>query len=174
MAPVPGGRFCYSCAKKVIDFSLMSDRQIIEILSNSTQALCGRFLDEQLNRDLSVRNYQLNAFLPRVLLCTSLAAGLITPVFAAKKSLPVEQTDTTFVPLKTGDDNGATSASCNSMPGYAALKEDFVVKGYAFERKSYTVGGMSGTITATSVVKHRRLSWFRRLLITLGLSKRPA
>lgn len=47
------GRFCASCQKNVIDFTKMSDRDILEKI-NSGKNLCGRFSDSQLNRDLIV------------------------------------------------------------------------------------------------------------------------
>ncbi|SFD29286.1 hypothetical protein SAMN05518672_1011478 [Chitinophaga sp. CF118] len=52
MAVVTGGRFCSSCEKKVIDFSLLSDRQIIEVIESSKQEVCGRFVNEQLDRGI--------------------------------------------------------------------------------------------------------------------------
>lgn len=48
MTPVTGGRFCGSCEKVVIDFSGMSDAEILAMLRNNTTQLCGRFRNEQL------------------------------------------------------------------------------------------------------------------------------
>ncbi|MDB5232589.1 MAG: type sorting protein [Chitinophagaceae bacterium] len=52
MTPVGKGRNCDKCAKQVIDFSLMSDRQILEMLSSSKGKLCGKFNSDQLDRTL--------------------------------------------------------------------------------------------------------------------------
>lgn len=41
MDEVQQGRFCHSCAKTVVDFSAMTDQQVIDYLSN-TQNVCGR------------------------------------------------------------------------------------------------------------------------------------
>jgi hypothetical protein len=46
------GKFCESCSKQVIDFSLMSDNQILNFLSHQSGKLCGRFDAEQLQRPL--------------------------------------------------------------------------------------------------------------------------
>ena len=55
MTPSGSGRFCSECRQKVIDFSLMTDSQIVDILSkNSQQHLCGRFGITQVNRPLNV------------------------------------------------------------------------------------------------------------------------
>lgn len=45
------GRFCNSCKKEVIDFTNMTDQQIISTVSQSSN-ICGRVEDTQLNRNL--------------------------------------------------------------------------------------------------------------------------
>lgn len=44
------GRFCMSCQKQVVDFSLMTDKEIIDHLSKASGKTCGRLNDDQLNR----------------------------------------------------------------------------------------------------------------------------
>lgn len=46
------GRFCLSCKKEVIDFSIMTDQQILNHISKAAVGVCGRFNNEQLNRDM--------------------------------------------------------------------------------------------------------------------------
>src|SRR5215470_615046 len=49
------GRFCASCQKTVIDFSNMSDREIALFFKKSSAgSVCGRFLEDQLNRDMEI------------------------------------------------------------------------------------------------------------------------
>jgi hypothetical protein len=52
MTPIAQGKFCGSCSKQVVDFSLMSDQQILNFLSHQSGKLCGRFDAEQLQRPL--------------------------------------------------------------------------------------------------------------------------
>ncbi len=52
MTPTQQGKFCGSCSKQVIDFSLMSDNQVLNFLSQQSGKLCGRFDAEQLQRPL--------------------------------------------------------------------------------------------------------------------------
>ena len=48
------GRFCNACAKEVVDFSMMTDIQVLNYFSNLThEKVCGRALPEQLNRTIS-------------------------------------------------------------------------------------------------------------------------
>ena len=45
------GAFCHSCQKEVIDFSRMTDEQVISYLANTTNT-CGRFREDQVKRQL--------------------------------------------------------------------------------------------------------------------------
>jgi len=51
------GRFCASCQKTVIDFTIMTDAEILNTLKNATN-LCGRFLPDQLNRPIVLPQYR--------------------------------------------------------------------------------------------------------------------
>ena len=48
------GRFCSSCKKTVIDFTGMSDRELIAFFKKPSGSLCGRFNQEQLDRDIVI------------------------------------------------------------------------------------------------------------------------
>lgn len=102
MTPKEQGRFCASCSKVVVDFSVMTDRQVLDYFSNYTGSTCGRFANDQLNRviDPQVRRpkgwlrYMLAAILPAVFLGSkSYAQGEPRP----------PQPDTTTVPMTVGD-----------------------------------------------------------------------
>ncbi len=54
MTPTEQGRFCNACAKEVIDFSTMTDIQVLNYFTNMThEKVCGRALPEQLDRAIS-------------------------------------------------------------------------------------------------------------------------
>ncbi|PUV23133.1 hypothetical protein [Sphingobacterium athyrii] len=46
------GRFCGKCEKIVVDFSQMSDQEIVDQIKKSSKGLCGRFYEDQLLREL--------------------------------------------------------------------------------------------------------------------------
>ena len=46
------GRHCMSCQKTVVDFSLMTDKEILDYVTSKGDNLCGRFDPHQLNRGL--------------------------------------------------------------------------------------------------------------------------
>lgn len=54
MTSVEQGKFCTACQKTVVDFSLMSDPEIILHISKSSGNICGRFMPEQLGRDINI------------------------------------------------------------------------------------------------------------------------
>lgn len=53
MTPVQQGRYCGACQKTVIDFTLMSDGQILDVFKKAGgRHPCGRYLPSQLDRPL--------------------------------------------------------------------------------------------------------------------------
>ncbi len=55
MTPEGKGRFCGSCAKQVIDFSVMTDNQVLQYFANlKNENVCGRVYPDQLNRTILV------------------------------------------------------------------------------------------------------------------------
>lgn len=49
-------RFCASCSKVVTDFSLLSDEELIAFLEANPKGACGRFREDQIDRELSIVN----------------------------------------------------------------------------------------------------------------------
>lgn len=76
MTPVEQDRFCNSCQKAVVDFTEMSDAQLITFFKKpTTGSLCGRFNNDQLERDIIVPGkrmpwlkYFLNLLIPAFLI----------------------------------------------------------------------------------------------------------
>src|SRR6187399_1832792 len=55
MTPDEKGRFCSSCQKQVVDFTMMNNQQLAAFFKKpSTGSVCGRFNNDQLNQDLQV------------------------------------------------------------------------------------------------------------------------
>jgi len=52
MTPNEQGRFCASCQKSVVDFSDMSDEELLLYFKNRTTQTCGRFRNDQLNKEM--------------------------------------------------------------------------------------------------------------------------
>lgn len=52
MTEMGKGRFCGTCQKQVVDFTLMSDAEIFQYISKTEHQLCGRFGNDQLDRNI--------------------------------------------------------------------------------------------------------------------------
>lgn len=52
MTPDEKGRFCDKCQKSVHDFTNKKDDEIVSIIENSEEKVCGRFRKSQLNREI--------------------------------------------------------------------------------------------------------------------------
>jgi hypothetical protein len=53
MLPVQQGRHCSSCQKTVIDFSLMTDQEVLDWFAGPRESVCGRFYPSQLSHELA-------------------------------------------------------------------------------------------------------------------------
>jgi CarboxypepD_reg-like domain/Secretion system C-terminal sorting domain len=54
MTATQQGRFCMSCQKEVVDFSVMTDKEILNYISRAGEKMCGRVQEDQLNRFIQV------------------------------------------------------------------------------------------------------------------------
>ncbi len=104
MTPADKGRHCKSCDKVVIDFSRMTDAQVVDHFKNYQGKTCGRFRTEQLDRPMPLSVGQ-RLFRPIKYIAASLLA---IEVFSQKAqardiidtvSLQSVQVDTTLVSL---------------------------------------------------------------------------
>lgn len=50
MTPQDHGRHCSACQKVVVDFTAMSDQQVLDYMRQATSSVCGRFNNDQLNK----------------------------------------------------------------------------------------------------------------------------
>lgn len=122
MTVVDKGKFCSSCQKTVIDFTSVSNREIINIFNKSNN-LCGRFTASQLNRDIVKPNEKSSMWIA--------ASAAVVSFFTignqevkAQEVVKIEQTD-----KKTLDENlennsdderiitGVVSDSIGTLPG---------------------------------------------------------
>ncbi len=54
MTPVEKGRFCSGCQKQVVDFTGMSNEQLVAFFRKQPANVCGRFLHDQLGRNIEI------------------------------------------------------------------------------------------------------------------------
>ncbi len=85
MSVTDKGKFCQSCEKEVIDFSVLTDEQIVKLIEKSTGKLCGRFKSTQLNRPVQLsynikRQYPLKSLLAGMMVLSLLPSCDEAPV----------------------------------------------------------------------------------------------
>jgi hypothetical protein len=91
MTATEKGRFCCNCQKNVIDFTKVSDREILKAY-NKNNTLCGRFNSAQLNRNIMAQKEK-NSFW--IVAAASIIAflGLGNQSVKAQEIIKTEQTD---------------------------------------------------------------------------------
>ena len=92
MTATERGAFCQSCQTEVIDFSTMTDREVVEYLSKNKTG-CGRFRNDQLNTNISIPAVENGVFKWRALLLGFLSLISVKPLFASNKIL-IAKSDT--------------------------------------------------------------------------------
>ncbi|MES2776226.1 MAG: carboxypeptidase-like regulatory domain-containing protein [Bacteroidota bacterium] len=112
MLPEDQGKYCLSCQKTVVDFSVMSDREVLNYFHSNTENTCGRFNDQQLNRTLAVPNersigkwkYFLQILLPAVFaMHKAKAQGMVSvklPVFPSQQITDALQGSVGMIAMK--------------------------------------------------------------------------
>jgi hypothetical protein len=103
MTPNERGRHCASCNKTVTDFSLFTDKQLLEYFTGIKEGVCGRFSPFQLERQLVYSEPAKHPFWQKLLFGTALTAGLTTaanaqqtvkhPIHATKGNKKQKKTD---------------------------------------------------------------------------------
>ena len=84
MTPNERGRFCQHCQKTVIDFSIMSDNEIANLVNHSKEQICGRLHVSQLNREI----YTTEKNTPWMKIAAVVSAlTLATPALSAKNTV---------------------------------------------------------------------------------------
>lgn len=128
MTPAEKGKFCSACQKKVFDFTKATDREIIQTYS-ADQKLCGRFLNTQLNRELTIPKEKKSIWL------ASLFFGMIALVNTktiAQEKPKTEQTEPNHflgMPAQIQETpesemkiiTGVVSDAAGPMPGVAVM-----------------------------------------------------
>jgi hypothetical protein len=84
MTPVDHGRYCLQCEKQVVDFSGMTDAEVVTYFEKHGK-VCGRFMPSQLDREMDIP--QKRSFIPAALLAGML--NLLLPEKGAAQRVKV-------------------------------------------------------------------------------------
>ncbi|MDB5241817.1 MAG: hypothetical protein JWP57_2442 [Spirosoma sp.] len=104
------GRFCGSCQKTVVDYSSLTNEQLIKLLARKDGSACGRFRINQLNRELTVTTSASQPFVRLFGLLTASLLGYQTvqadalPSVAKSTTQPISQSPIiTLTPPSNGE-----------------------------------------------------------------------
>jgi hypothetical protein len=162
MRPKEQGRHCSSCKKTVVDFTLMSDREVIDWFAKPKESVCGRFLGGQLNRELTPQPERKNG---RLGWWSYLLTGLLMSLEVSAQTRPDspavarhDNRDTLRGRLVDADNGQPVSyASITTAPmhGYIADPEGyFVIPRKAIpDRHTLTISAIGYRTSVIDVVK---------------------
>ncbi|MEO8404847.1 MAG: carboxypeptidase-like regulatory domain-containing protein [Chitinophagaceae bacterium] len=106
MTPSAKGKFCGACRKQVIDFTGMSDSQVMAVFKKApVGSVCGRFMDDQLDRNMMIPKkrvpwvkYFFQLTLPLFLSSLRSNAQMGKPTFRQADTLHVDKKNTPVPP----------------------------------------------------------------------------
>ena len=135
MSAAEQGRFCASCQKTVIDFTNMTDQQLAAFFKMPTGNVCGRFLPDQLERDITVPakripwlRYFFQFTLPAFLLSLKVGAQKGSRIENVSVANSVIDTTSKEAPLTTPDVNAINGKVVNEK-GNPIPYASVVIKG---------------------------------------------
>ena len=125
MQGVQGGRHCTHCQKTVMDFSRMTDVQLLAYFQKPGIAACGRFTAEQLDRAISITEVPKSNWWARI------AAGLLLALGLSKSAEGQSKPDTSGLrkPLME------FPARSSDEPQEKSGARQFKIKGILFDEK---------------------------------------
>lgn len=138
MAPVEQGRFCQSCNKQVIDFTTLSDDEIIGLLTKKNTGTCGRFTQSQLNTPIQAPPSKKLSPKLSVFLAAFVSVFLLLNEATAQENIimgKVAAREQRAVPVVTGDSvfsaapKTVVSGSVKDAAGTAIIGATVVLKG---------------------------------------------
>lgn len=114
MTPVDKGRFCGSCQKQIVDFSNMSDREVAQFFKNpSTGSVCGRFMQDQLNRDMEIPKKRIPWV--KYFFQIALPAFLFSAKAKAQGAVKIIKADTLVIPELWQQSKTKNTTICSDM-----------------------------------------------------------
>jgi hypothetical protein len=151
MHPQDNGRHCEGCSKIVVDFTGMSDREILAWLTDANRKVCGRFSPDQLNRNLlPVPEKKRKAWMIWNFLLAGLLVSSKAPAQAKSPAPPVNQNDKKLL----GKLSMALAPVEADTPKYSVLPP-VVIQGYPTRSCRTVMGGLTmvRVIDGTPILK---------------------
>ncbi|MCF8424851.1 MAG: carboxypeptidase-like regulatory domain-containing protein [Bacteroidia bacterium] len=123
------GKFCSNCSKTVVDFTQLTDNEVLQIVKQNSGKLCGRLTQDQLNRALELYKPTNTSRFHKIL------AGLL--LVGTSENLPATDHQKLQNEIVTNIDNKKTNSEpleIKSTPTTDSLKN--IVKGMVVDSKT--------------------------------------
>lgn len=120
------GKFCSVCEKSVIDFTKLSDDEVLKVLKQNNFEACGRFSEKQLNRPFSETKSKAS-FLPFFKILSGLLLfGVTEKALAVNKPLKTETFvgDRKYLPESISQKYSVENDSLKIVKGNVLYYED--------------------------------------------------
>jgi hypothetical protein len=140
------GKHCNSCQKTVIDFTVMTDAQLANFFKKNTSNVCGRFYDDQLDRQITIPKRELPWL--KYFFTITLPAFLFSQKSLGQKNLHKAKTVLVKKQIKKQELISAESILSENKKDSIVNLEEVLVKTYASNRCSRMVAG--GVISGIS------------------------
>jgi len=159
MTPKEQGRFCKSCEKILVDFTVMSDQDLINYFQTYNGKLCSRFRKDQMDRSIKPlpslsfsRNYAASGLLAAGLLLGGTAEAQINPI---KGKIAVEQDIDSECEISILVDNDVDECNLSVLVNEEEIvieNSTIIIKGKILEQYSNTpIIGANICIENTSI-----------------------
>ena len=144
-----GGRFCGNCQKAVVDFTAMTDEEMIQAMSQQKGSACGRFRAEQLNRPLRTYSYSTAPHAQRRLFGLLTASLLGWHTTQAQVGAHDIGGDTSSV--QTAESQAKDQSSSNTLSAATPIDSSRIITGRVIsEQDGANLSGVAISIKGTS------------------------
>lgn len=101
------GKFCPVCQTDIFDFSDLTDDELVEILKNAPQKICGKFRASQIGRPIFIKDDKVVSKNPRFkrMLAATVLLAVSTPFLVAQDTIPIKPAPATYVSPKIESDS---------------------------------------------------------------------
>jgi hypothetical protein len=181
MTPNEQGRFCGSCQKSVVDFSLMTDKEMLDYMAKvSGYTACGRFSNDQLNKNIkagqSKRRFSW-AYIWNIMLATFLVTEANAQV-KQKKKAPVQHRELTprkfkpsIVSINKPDSVDQSISTVGYKPKMMDLENKPMGKQHNINELLFLTGKVGGYTVGMEVPKTEKIKRVINSCIPASLKK---
>ena len=129
------GRFCTSCEKEVIDFTKMSQTELIDYLCKNPSSTCGRFKSRQIGNPLNAIGMETNSnILTKGI--GAMAFSLLT--LCTVSNITAQETATTYGAQKT-----EINTAQNTYLTDSSFQESYTIKGTVVDEDNLPLAGVN-------------------------------